>query len=182
MTKKALVVLAAGFEDIEAITPIDILRRAAVNVVVAGVGGLEIKGARGIRVTADVDLADYNDIPDVIVIPGGSKGAENLALSSKLKMLIREMDAKKKLITSICASPAVVLAPIGVLDGKKATCYPGMEEAFGPKIKFSKDNVVQDGHIITSRGVATALEFSIKIVENLVGKDTADMIAKNILL
>jgi 4-methyl-5(b-hydroxyethyl)-thiazole monophosphate biosynthesis len=182
MSKKALVLLAEGFEEIEALSPVDILRRAGVSVTTAGIGGTMVKGSHNMIVQADMDFERYNDTPDVLIIPGGSKGAENLAASSRVKMLIRTMDSGKKLIAAICASPAIVLGPMGILNGRKATCYPGMEEVFPPEVMFVNGSVVQDGHIITSRGVATALDFSIKILESLIGKDTADMIARNVLI
>jgi 4-methyl-5(b-hydroxyethyl)-thiazole monophosphate biosynthesis len=178
MAKKALLVLADGFEEIEALTPIDILRRAGVEVVVAGLGGKTVKGSRGAVMNADTELESYSGAPDAIVFPGGMPGAENLAKSSKVKELIRSLNAAGKLIAAICASPALVLAPTGLLDGKKATCYPGMEENFSSKITHVKDKVVQDGNIITSRGPATAFPFALKIVENLVGRETAELVGK----
>lgn len=178
MKKKALVVLAEGFEEIEVSTPIDILRRAGVDVTVAGIGGTVIKGAHNVAINADIDLEKYDSVPDAVIFPGGMPGAENLARSSKVKELIKSMAAEGKLIAAICASPALVLAPMGLLDGRNATCYPGMEENFSSKVKPVKEKVVQDGNVITSMGPATALPFALKIVENLVGKETADSIAQ----
>jgi len=181
MNKKALIILAEGFEEIEAITPIDILRRAGVDITVAGLGGTSIKSARNVTVNTDVSLDDYDSTPDAIIFPGGLGGAENLSRSIKVKGLIESMNSKGKLIAAICASPALVLSPTGVLDGKRATCYPGMEENFPNSVKAVEENVVQDGNIITSRGPATALPFALKIVENLLGKETADSIAEGTL-
>jgi len=181
MKKKVLVILAEGFEEIETITPIDILRRAGIEVIVAGLDREEVAGSRGVVIKTKMKLSEYSSVPDAIVLPGGSPGAENLAKSSRVKELVLDMNSKGKLICAICASPALVLAPTGILDGKKATCYPGMEKNFSVDIKFSKDSVVQDGNIITSRGPATALPFVLKIVENMAGKDTADMVGKQTL-
>lgn len=179
--KKAIIVLAEGFEEVEATIPADVLRRSEVEVTIAGLGKLEIKGAHNITIKTDVLFDDYKDKPDVVIFPGGLPGAENLALSLKVKDLILRMDAEKKLIAAICASPALVLAPLGILKGKTATCYPGMESNFLSGTKHSKERVVQDGNIITSQGPATAFEFGVKIAENLVGKQKADMVASQML-
>ncbi len=181
MSSKALMILAEGFEEVEAVTPVDVLRRAGVTVTVAGVGGTNIAGAHGISMSADIALEEYTDLPDVVILPGGLPGAENLASSTKVKDILAKMNSEGRLIAAICASPALVLAPAGILDGKKAACYPGMEKTFSTGIKFVTEKVVQDGNIITSQGPATAFAFGVKIAENLVGKDKADMIAKQML-
>ncbi|MGB2600320.1 MAG: DJ-1 family glyoxalase III [Candidatus Omnitrophota bacterium] len=181
MKKKTIIVLAEGFEEVETVTPIDILRRAGIDVAVAGLDGHIIVGSRGVVIKADITLEEMESYPDAVIFPGGMPGAENLARSVKVKDLILGMHSEERLIAAICASPALVLAPTGVLDGKTATCYPGMEENFSPEITFSEDTVIQDGNIITSRGVGTALDFSLKIVENLVGKDTAELVGEQTL-
>lgn len=181
MNKKALVVLADGFEEIEASVPIDILRRSEVKVIVAGLGKLEIKGAHNIIIKTDVLFNDYKDLPDAVIFPGGMPGAENLALSAKVKDLVLKMDSEKRIVAAICASPALVLAPLGVLKSKTATCYPGMESNFAPATKHSTEKVVQDGNIITSQGPATAFVFGLKIAENLAGKQKADMVRAQML-
>ena len=181
MKKKALVVLAEGFEEVEAITPIDILRRAGIDVIVAGLESHVVTGSHGVVVKADVTLEEIKSFPDAVILPGGMPGSENLAKSAKVKDIILTMHSKEKLIAAICASPALVLVPTGILDGKNATCYPGMEENFTPEITFLEDNVIQDGNIITSRGVGTALDFALKIVEYLAGKDTADTVGEQAL-
>jgi len=177
MKKKALVVLAEGFEEIEAVAPIDILRRAEVDVTVAGLRGDSVTGAHGVEIKADVVFGDYKLLPDAIVFPGGMPGAENLASSVELKDMVLKMHSGGKLIAAICASPAIVLAPEGILRGRTATCYPGLEKNFSPDVKFVKEEVVQDGNVITSRGPATALVFGLKIAENLAGKAKTDMLA-----
>lgn len=181
MNKKALVILAQGFEEIEAVTPIDMLRRAEVEVTVAGVGSDVITGSRKLMVRPDVRLEECDLDPDAVILPGGMPGAENLAASSKVKEFISKMDSKGKIIAAICASPALVLAPMGILNGKDATCYPGLDKNFSAEIKFSKEKVVQDGNVITSQGPVTAFEFARKITENLVGKAKADMVASQML-
>ena len=182
MNKKALVILAQGFEEIEAVIPIDMLRRAEVEVTVAGVGGEAITGSREVIIKPDVSLEECDLEPDAVILPGGMPGAENLATSSKVKEFVSKMYSKGKLVAAICASPALVLAPTGILNGKEATCYPGLEKNFSSEIKFSKERVVQDGNVITSQGPATAFEFARKITENLVGKAKADMVASQMLV
>lgn len=174
MKKRVLVVLAEGFEEIEAVTPMDILRRAGVEVVVASVGKLEVKGAHGIVVRADVLIENVEDLPDAVVLPGGMPGASNLNDSPAVISLLRRMKEKDKIIAAICASPGLALASSGVLDGKKATCYPGFEKGFGPKTTFVRDRVVTDGKVITSRGPGTAFEFSLELVRQLIDVRTAD--------
>lgn len=169
MSKKVLIVLADGFEEIEAVTPIDVLRRAGLEVTVAGVGKKEIEGAHGITIQTDIILEKYQEIPDCIVLPGGMPGASNLSQSKELGQLLTKMNQEKRLIGAICASPAVVLAPRGLLDGKKATCYPGFEKNLSSKTSFTTERVVHDGNIITSRGPGSAFEFALELAEKLVG-------------
>ncbi len=181
MSKKVLIIIAEGFEEIEVVSPIDVLRRAEVEVTTAGLGSNEITGAHVMAVKTDTVLDCYDDVPDVILLPGGMPGAENLAASAKVKDLIRSISSNGGFVAAICASPALVLSPLGILEGKSATCYPTMETNFSPEVKFSKERVVQDGNIITSRGPGTALEFALKVAENLVGKEKADMVAEQML-
>jgi 4-methyl-5(b-hydroxyethyl)-thiazole monophosphate biosynthesis len=181
MKKKALIILAEGFEEVEATTPMDVLRRAEIDVTVAGLGSDTVTGAHGITMKADAVFGRQDPLPDAVIFPGGLPGAENLANSIEVKDLVLKMHSENRLIAAICASPALVLMPAGVLSGRTATCYPGMEKNFSPDTKTSKENVVQDGNIITSRGPATAFPFALKIAENLAGKNKADMIADQML-
>jgi protein deglycase len=181
MKKQAVIILAKGFEEVEAFTPIDILRRCGINLTVAGLGAELVEGAHGARVRTDIVFEKYDASPDVIILPGGMPGAENLASSTKVKDLIMNLNSERRIIAAICASPALVLAPAGVLKGKRATCYPGMEKSFPSDVKFFNGEVVQDGNIITSMGPATAFAFGLKIAENIVGKSTADMVGKQML-
>lgn len=180
--KRVLVILAEGFEEIEAITPIDVMRRAELDVTVAGLGGTVVTGAHGIAIRADIELAAFTGTPDAIVLPGGMPGASNLAASPAVSALIQKTFEAKKIVAAICASPAVVLAPLGVLDGKKATCYPGFEERFGPRTEKTTDRVVREGNVITSRGPGTAFEFSLALVSELVGKSAAERLADGMVL
>lgn len=182
MAKKALIILADGFEEIEAITSIDILRRARIEVIVAGLSNRETRGSHGIKVGTDILLDEFKEEIDALVLPGGSPGAENLAKSPKVASLINKMFRSGKIIGAICAAPALVLEPTGILNDKKATCFPGMEKLFSKEVKFSQDAVVRDGNIITSRGPATALAFALKIVEALIDKETAQGLAEKVLM
>lgn len=181
MEKKVLLVLAEGFEEIEAITPIDLLRRAGAEVVVAGLEHGPITGARGVAIMSDIYIGDveYSDF-DALVIPGGP-GSKLLAESVDVDSIVKYMYHNEKLIAAICAAPAVVLATKGVLDNKKATCFPGCELDFKNSIEHLEDDVVVDGNIITSRGAGTAMEFSIKIIEELFGTTMAQRITNRIV-
>ena len=181
MKKTVLIVLADGFEEIEAITPIDVLRRAGLEVIVAGVGKREITGSHGITVETNVMLEQYQETPDAVVLPGGMPGAANLKDSQALQDILQKMKKANRLIGAICASPAVVLSPAGILDGKKATCFPGFESDFGPKVIFSQDRVVRDGQITTSKGPGTALEFALELVSQLVSPDAAKKLSQTMV-
>lgn len=182
LRKTALVVLAEGFEEIEAVTPIDVLRRAGVEVIVAGVGQREVTGAHGITIETDIMIEQYQELPDALILPGGMPGASNLRKSQSLEVLLEKMQKEKKLIAAICASPAVVLSAQGILDGKKATCYPGFEGQLGPKVKFVSDRVVVDGCVVTSRGPGTAMEFSLELVSQLVGSEAAEKFSQTMVV
>lgn len=181
MGKKAMVVLAQGFEEIEAVIPIDILRRAGIDVIIAGLDSSVIRGLHGVTINAENVFEGYDAGIGAFIFPGGMPCACNLAKSVKISDLILRANSEKKLIAAICASPAIVLAPTGVLDTKTATCYPGLEKKFSSKTKFTKEKVVQDGNIITSRGAGTAFEFALKIAASLTGEAKSDIVARQIL-
>ncbi|MBU4376556.1 MAG: DJ-1/PfpI family protein [Candidatus Omnitrophica bacterium] len=181
MKKKIAVLLADGFEEIEAVTCIDILRRADQEIKVVGVGGMIIKGSHGIGISADVEINSYNDLPDAIVLPGGMPGVQNLFKTPKVVSLVREVHKKGNIVAAICAAPAYVLAPMGILDGKKATCYFGCEEMLGKKAIYVDQNVVLDGNIITSKGPATAMAFALRIIDLLCGRKVTDSIREKLL-
>lgn len=181
MGQSVLIVLADGFEEIEAITPIDVLRRAGLEVVVAGVGGRMVKGSHGITVEADTTIEEVDELPDAIVLPGGMPGAENLSKSTSLRNLLERMEADGRQIAAICAAPAVALAPTGILDGRRATCYPGFERRFSDAITFVAERVIADGNIITSRGPGTALEFALALAEALAGPERAQELRERML-
>jgi 4-methyl-5(b-hydroxyethyl)-thiazole monophosphate biosynthesis len=191
MAKKVLVFLAEGLEEVEAVTPIDYLRRAGIEVTSASIGpNKTVKGAHGISLMADTSITELGagkrlspDAWDALVIPGGQPGADNLAACAPVGKLYQEMAAAGKTIAAICASPAVVLAPLGLLSGKKCTCYPGLEAKLSAGGgKPSKDKVVVDGNLITSRGPGTAHAFALALIEKLSGPAEAKKLAAAALL
>lgn len=190
MAKYALVFLADGFEEVEAITPIDYLRRAGIEVTTcsvgaSAVGGQMVKGSHGIVVQADTSIGALEPLKvtdwDAVLLPGGIPGAPNLAASEAVSALLQNMAAAGKLVCAICASPAVVLFPLGLLKGRRFTCYPGMETKVKDAI-WSEERVVVDGNLITSRGAGTAADWAITIISKLVDKETAKAIAAKVVL
>ena len=181
MKNKIAVLLAEGFEEIEAITCIDVLRRADQEIKIVGVGGMVIKGSHDIGISADVEINSYNDLPDAIVLPGGMPGVQNLFKTAKVISLVKEVFRKGNIVAAICAAPAYVLAPMGILEGKKATCYLGCEEKLGEKTTYVDQGVVVDGNIVTSKGPATAMAFALRIVDLVCGKKVADLIREKLL-
>ena len=194
--KKVIVMLADGFEEIEALAPVDLLRRAGIEVVT--VGAELVKGSRGISVATDMRVKDFledcnkNGLPDAIVVPGGLNGTKNLAACKKANDLILKMWKEKKLVCAICAAPVIVLSPLGILKNKHFTCYPSMENDFAEfagnnweeKVLGSvhhTENVVIDENLITSRGAGTALDFSFAIIQALCGKEIMEQVKKSIV-
>lgn len=165
---KALVPLAPGCEEIEAVTIIDILRRAGVEVVSAGLTAGPVKASRGVLLLPDATLDEaLKQEFDLVALPGGMPGMTNLKNDPRIISLLKHMAAAGKYVTAICASPAV-LAEAGLLTGKRATCYPGfLDQA----TDVTQDNapVVRDGRVVTSRGPGTAMDFALELVELLAG-------------
>ena len=167
--KTALVVLAEGFETIEALTPVDVLRRLGVKVTVAGLGGLEITSAHKVTVKADALLAPALAPVDAIVLPGGLPGAVHFGESALLQEMATAQLARGGIVAAICAAPAKTLARWGLLSGKTATCYPGCEAEFPADARYVEAPVVVDGPVVTSRGPATALPFAYRLAGLLLG-------------
>lgn len=172
--------LADGFEEVEAFTPVDMLRRSGAQVTTVGIGGREIVGARGIKVIADtVDTAvDLSDM-DMLILPGGYPGYENLEKSSFVQNAIDLAVKKDIYLAAICAAPTL-LGHKGVLKGKTATCYPGMEDGL-VDARVSSAAVCVDGKIITSRSAATALAFALKLVELYCGTHACKTLRQQIV-
>ncbi len=177
--KTALLILAHGFEEIEAVTICDVLRRGDIQVTMAGIGGTAMRGAHDIIIQADVVLADVGEgLFDAIILPGGMGGTENLLGSTAVTTLLKRHAEAGKLVAAICAAPWV-LAQADLLAGVQATIYPGLESKITGTC--SNDRVVQDGMIITSRGPATAMEFSLALVQELVGEGMGVGVGKGLL-
>ncbi len=181
MEKRAVIVLADGFEEIEAVAPIDILRRAGIKVDIAGLDKKIVPGSRGIKVETDLLFEEISDA-DALILPGGMPGSANLAGSDKVLNSVRNLNGKGRLIAAICSSPAYVLIPAGILAGRKVTGFPGTESRFRGIAEFIDRPVIRDVNIITSRGAGAALEFSCSIVEYLAGAKKADDIRRAILI
>jgi len=171
--KRVALILADGFEEVEAITPIDFLRRGGVEVITAGLRSRQVTGSHGITVQADTTLDELPEELDGVVLPGGMPGSVNLHASEGVAGLVLRLAADERLVAAICAAPARVLAPLGVLSGRCATCAPGEETAFGPDITFSEERVVRDGMVVTSRGAGTAAEFAEELLRLLVSEQAA---------
>jgi protein deglycase len=178
--KKVLIPLAPGFEEIEAITVIDILRRAGIEVTVAGTAKGEIEGRNKIKVTPDVLLNDLGDRHfDMIVLPGGSAGTEHLKKDPRVKQILLTMAARGGYITAICAAPTV-LSAVGLLKGKKVTSHPSVQRELS-EANYSEERVVVDGSIVTSRSPGTAMEFAMKLVEILAGRAKVEEVNRGVL-
>jgi 4-methyl-5(b-hydroxyethyl)-thiazole monophosphate biosynthesis len=178
MSKKVLVPIADGSEDIEAVCIIDVLRRAEADVTVASVSDeLQITASRGTRIVADKRIAEcVDEIYDLIALPGGIPGAENLRDSKELTDMLKQQKREGRYYAAICASPAVVFQHHGLLDSTFATCHPLFVEELENR-DMVESRVVVDGTCITSRAPGTAIEFALKLVEMLYGREKADEVA-----
>ena len=172
--------LANGFEEIEALCPLDLLRRAGVEVTTVGVGGEMIRGSHGIVVQADMPDTMFMDAnPEMIILPGGMPGSKNLDESRIVDAALKTAARKEAYIAAICAAP-FVLGKRGLLEGKEAICYPGFEEQLTGAV-ISNKKVVRDSKIITAAGMGVALEFGLALVAALKGEDVADSIRRAVL-
>ncbi len=177
---KVLVPLAQGCEELEAVTIIDVLRRGGVDVVTAGLEAGPVRGSRKTVLVPDttLDEAIGSGGFDMVVLPGGLPGSDNLQKDERLRKLLKDMHSKGKYTGAICAAPKV-LADVGILEGKKATSYPGVLQKINPpKVKVTTEAVVKDGTVITSRSVGTAMDFALTIIETLEGKARRDEVEK----
>ncbi|MCI5522908.1 MAG: DJ-1/PfpI family protein [Spirochaetia bacterium] len=177
--KKIVVFLANGFEEIEALSPVDYLRRAGEDVVTVAVGtsNRTVESSHKVSVLADITFDSYldslDDLPDAVVVPGGMPGSSNIAECSKALSFIDEMNEKQKLVCAICAAPALVLSKTKALAGKKWTCYPDMEKN-APSYAgnhITTEPFIHDGNLITARGPGAAEQFAMEIVKTLSGND-----------
>jgi 4-methyl-5(b-hydroxyethyl)-thiazole monophosphate biosynthesis len=166
--KSVLVLFADGSEELEAITVVNILRRAGVSVTLAGLDAGELMGSRGVMLMPDETLDDvFHEEYDMIVLPGGQPGTNHLKDDPRVIRLVQRMAQQGKYVAAICAAPSV-LAAAGLLDSRQATSFPGALTPY-PKVKLQQAAVVEDGKIITSRGPGTAMDFALTLVERLAG-------------
>ncbi|MDC4204367.1 MAG: DJ-1/PfpI family protein [Candidatus Manganitrophus sp.] len=178
--KRVLILLAPGFEEIEAVTIIDILRRAGVAVTVAGTVEGAIEGSRKVKLLADLSIdkvagGDY----EMIVLPGGQPGTNNLATDERVGRILKEAAAKERYISAICAAPSI-LASAGFLAGKQATSHPSVRERMG-RADYSEARVVVDGRWVTSRAPGTAMEFAFELVRLLVGEEKVKEVNQGVM-
>lgn len=181
--KKVLILLGEGFEEIEALTPVDYLRRMDIVVDTCSIGKeKKVAGAHNIIVEADKIIDEINDSRDydAIIIPGGLPGATNLRDNERVIELVKEFNEKEKLIGAICAGP-IVLEKAGIIKGLELTSYPGFEDDLKEGI-YKEEIIVQDGNVITARGPAVAVYFALKIVENLLDEEKVEELRQDILL
>ena len=179
--EKLAICMADGCEEIEGLTVVDLLRRADIAVDMVSIGaGTRVTGSHGIAFEADTtaEAADWDSYGGII-LPGGMPGMLNLKKNQYVRAAVQSYDREKKLVAAICAAPTV-LADCGVLNGRAATCYPGLEGQL-TGADFRTDSVVVDGHILTSRGVGTAISFALAIVAYLKDRKAADELAEKIV-
>lgn len=181
---RALLILAEGAEEMEAVITADVLRRAEIDVTIAGLDGPEpIRCSRNVVVKPDTSLDDATSTTcyEAVILPGGLKGAQNLAGSAKVKRLLEEQQKSGRFIAAICAAPTALLSH-KICTGKLLTSHPSVKNQLSDSYKYSEDRVVRDGALITSRGPGTAFEFGLALVEALQGKEKRDSIVPPMLL
>ncbi len=177
---RVLVPLAPGFEEIEAVTVIDILRRAGVEVVVAGTRDEPIEASRGVRIVADTTLdAVASDPFDMVVLPGGADGTEHLKQNPVLREILDRCRNERRKLAAICAAPTVLHA-FGLTNGARLTCHPAVAETV-TDAELTDERVVVDGDLVTSRAAGTAMEFAFRLVEILEGPDKRDEVNEGVL-
>ena len=179
--KKAAVFFGTGYEEIEALTVVDLLRRAGIEVTCVAIDGQkQVMGAHHINVDMDAAIEGLDfDSFDILVCPGGMPGTKNLGACKALKELLTASFEAGKKLAAICAAPSV-LGDLGILKGKKACCYPGFEEHLtGAQVVF--DQVAQDGNVTTSRGMGTAIPFALSLVSQMVSEEKAQELAQSII-
>ena len=172
--------LANGFEEVEALCPLDLLRRAGVEVTTVGIGAEQITGSHGITVQADISDTFYTDsAPEMIILPGGMPGSTNLDESKTVDAALKVAARKSAFLCAICAAP-LVLGKRGYLNGKRAVCYPGFEDQLTGATVSETEGVVRDGNVITAKGMGVAFDFGLELVRALKDNETADKIKASV--
>ena len=179
---RVLVPLAQGCEELEAVTITDLLTRAGIEVVTAGLDSQPVKASRGITLIPDTTMDEVMDLEfDMMVLPGGLPGADHLDNDPRIHTLLKRLHSEGHYTAAICAAPKV-LAMAGLLDGRKATSYPGVLAGMDlPLVNLQQDPVVDDEKVVTSRGPGTAMDFTLKLIELLVGKARRDEVEKGLV-
>ena len=180
--KPTYIFLADGFEEVEALATLDVLRRGGMNAITVSINpGQEVTGAHGVKVLADTNISEVSmsDNPEFLVLPGGMPGASNLAACEKVCSMLCEQNEKGGKIAAICASPSLVLFPNGILNGRQATCYPGMEPDGAEMIG---EPVVVSDNVITGMGPAWSFAFGLAILASSKGDAVAQSVAQGMLL
>ena len=175
-----IVCLANGFEEIEALAPLDLLRRAGLEVTTVGIGGDTVRGSHGITVQADIPDGLFADAaPDMVILPGGMPGSKNLDESKTVDAALKAAARRGAFIAAICAAP-MALGRRGLLNGKRAICFPGFEKELAGAT-LADTRVVRDGNIITAAGMGVAVEFGLALVAALKGEEAAESLRRAIL-
>ena len=174
--------LADGFETVEALCPLDLLRRAGADVKTVGVTGDTVTSRQGVTVKADLNIDDISpeDLPEMIILPGGLPGADNLDASDKVDEMILDGARRGAFLAAICAAP-YILGKRGLLEGRKATCFP--EKVFIDRLlgaEYTEDGAVRDGNIITAKAMGVSADFALLLIEALFGREKADEIAASV--
>jgi len=178
---RTCILLAKGFEEIEALTVVDVLRRLDIECIMCSIDSLEVTGAHRITIVADrlmneMNFKDYG----AVILPGGMPGAANLKADRRVISLIREFDKAGKLIAAICAAP-IVLKEAGIIKGRTITSFPGIREELKDS-HYGEDSIVQDKNILTSRGPGTAFKFAFKIAENMLDINTVNQVKRSMMV
>ncbi|RMF86805.1 MAG: DJ-1/PfpI family protein [Nitrospirae bacterium] len=182
MSKRVLLLLAEGFEEVEALTPLDILRRGGIEVVTCGLAEGPVTSAHGLKVLPDTHLDQVaGEDFDLVLLPGGAPGYLNLAKDPRVLELVRHQLQATRPVAAICGAP-YVLEEAGVLAGRKVTAYPSVRERLASAAEVSDETVVRDGPLRTSQGVGTAMEFALALLEELAGPEVRHRVAKATLV
>ncbi|MBP3478949.1 MAG: DJ-1/PfpI family protein [Oscillospiraceae bacterium] len=176
------ILLGTGFEETEAIAPLDLLRRAGIPVMTVGLNGKIVYGGHGIGVEADISLGEMDlTAMDMIVLPGGLGGVASIRASQEALDAIRFAWDNDKYVAAICAGPTV-LADLGLVSGKKATCYPGCESGMADAIMVENADSIRDGKLITGTSAGCAVSFGLTLIEALKGKEVSEAVAQQIVI